>query len=331
MALLISRDRWIFLLGIMLGFLLLPTGHVFAQESFPSRPLEFVVPLPPGGVADLHARALAPVLERILKQPVEVINKPGSVSKVGTQYVLSKKPDGHTLLLAMPSFFSAPEVDRLLNRPVAFKRDQFTPLARLSALPSIVFVRTSSPWMSFADLVADAKRRPDQIKFSTPGVDSTPRFFIQRISEAAGIKLLHVPYKGGGPAMAALLGGHVDMTPSTATVGLRHVKAGSLRALAVMSAKRIPEMPEVPTLKELGYDVEVYLPASVVVRKDTPARAIQILTEAIRQAAESPEFTSAMAKAGTPVDYLGGQDLEKFWKWQTETTIQAVESVWKTK
>lgn len=321
MTLHLPRLRWIFLLGITLGFVILPTGRVFAQRAFPSRPIQFVVPLAPGGIADVHARALAPVLERILKQPVEVIYKPGAVSKVGIQYVTTKPPDGYTLLLAMPSFFSIPEVDRLLGRPLAFTREQFTPLARLSADPGIIFTSTAGPWKSFAELVADAKRRPGEIKYSSTGMYSSPHEFAVRTSIAAGIKLLHIPMEGGAPALTALLGGHVDLNITTETIGLPHVRAGTLRRLAVLSSSRIADIPEVPTLKDLGYDVEGYYPVLVVVRKDIPPTEIRILSDALREAVDDPQFKSAMAKIGTPIAYLGGEDLKQFWKWQTEATI----------
>jgi tripartite-type tricarboxylate transporter receptor subunit TctC len=327
----LSLYRQIFPLGMALGIGFLLFGQALAQEVFPSRPIEFVVPLPPGGVADMHARALAPLMEQILKQPVLIINKPGSVSKVGTQYALTTKPDGYTILLAMPSFFSAPEEDRLFGRKLAYEREQFTPVARLSADPLLMYIRASSPWKSISDFVADAKRRPGQITYVSSGMWSSLHLLMEIFSAKAGIKLLHVPYKGGGAAITAILGGHGDMLANTAPVGYAHVKGGALRVLASTGGQREEKMPEVPTLKELQYDIEFYLPVSIVVRKETPQKTIQVLAEAIGKAAKSPPFISAMAKLGTPVAFLGGEDLKKFWKWETEVMIQAVNSAWKTK
>ncbi len=326
-----SLSRRSFLLGMALGIGLLLFGQASAQEVFPSRPIEFVVPLPPGGVADMHARALAPLMEQILKQPVLIINKPGSVSKVGTQYVLTTKPDGYTILLAMPSFFSAPEEDRLFGRKQAYEREQFTPIARLSADSLLMYIRASSPWKSISDFVADAKLRPGQITYVSSGMWSSLHLLMEIFASEAGIKLLHVPYKGGGSAITAILGGHGDILANTAPVGYAHVKAGTLRVLASTGAQRDKAMLEVPTLKELGYDIEFYLPVSIVVRKETPQKTIEVLADAISKAARSPSFISAMAKLGTPVAYLGGEDVKKFWKWETEVMIHAVNSAWKTK
>lgn len=327
----LSRYRRAFLFGMTVGFAFSIVVQAFAQEVFPSRPIEFVVPLPPGGVADMHARSLAPVLERIFNQPVTVQNKEGSVSKVGTQYVLSRKADGYTILIAMASFFSAPEVDRRFGRTVAYELEQFTPLARLSAEPLCLHVRGDAPWKSVADLVADAKRNPGKITFVTTGMWSTLHLSTEIFAAKAGIKLLHIPYKGAGPAVTAVLGGHGDMLPASCEVGQPYLKAGDLRVLATTGAQRCECLPEVPTLKELGYDVEFYMPVSVIVRKETPPNELRILKDAFRQAVKDPDFKSAMDKLGTPIAYLGGEDLDNFWKWETETMIEAIDSAWKTK
>ena len=185
--------------GLALLCAMVPAGPATAQEPYPSRPVQIVVPFPPGGVADLHARPLAPVLERILKQPVAVVNKAGAAGAVGMQFVATSKPDGYTLLLALSSISIIPEVDRLFARPPAYTRDQLAPIALLSADPTVLVVKASSPWKTVADLVADAKRRPGAIPYSSSGVYGTLHMAMEPFSHAAGIKLRHVPYAGGGP------------------------------------------------------------------------------------------------------------------------------------
>jgi tripartite-type tricarboxylate transporter receptor subunit TctC len=299
-------------------------GGAEAQESFPARPISIVVPFPPGGVADLHARPLAPVLERILKQPVAVINKSGAAGAVGMQAVATSKADGYTLLLALSII---PEVDRLFGRPPAYSRDQLAPIALLSADPTVLVVRADSPWRSVADLVAEAKRRPGAVTFSSSGVYGTLHMAMELFSHAAGIRLRHVPYAGGGPAVTALLGGHVDALASGPSVVIPHLKAGTLRALASWGERRLQALPEVPTLKELGYDAEFYIWAGLFAPKGTPAAVMRVLRDAVRQAAADPEFKEAMAKLETPIQYLDADDFQRFWDKDAHALAEGVRRV----
>jgi len=302
-------------------------GAAEAQDAFPSRPLSIVVPFPPGGVADLHARPLAPVLERILKQPVAVVNKSGAAGAVGMQAVATSKADGYTLLLALSSISIIPEVDRLFGRPPAYSRDQLAPIALLSADPTVLVVRAESPWRSAADLVADARRRPGAITFSSSGVYGTLHMAMELFSHAAGIRLRHVPYAGGGPAVTALLGGHVDALASGPSVVIPHLKAGTLRALACWGERRLPALPEVPTLKELGYDAEFYIWAGLFAPKGTPPAVLRVLRDAVRQAAADPEFKGAMAKLETPIQYLDAEDFQRFWDKDAQALAEGVRRV----
>jgi tripartite-type tricarboxylate transporter receptor subunit TctC len=302
-------------------------GAAEAQDAFPSRPVSIVVPFPPGGVADLHARPLAPVLERILKQPVAVVNKSGAAGAVGMQAVATSKADGYTLLLALSSISIIPEVDRLFGRPPAYSRDQLAPIALLSADPTVLVVRADSPWRSVADLVAEAKRRPGAVTFSSSGVYGTLHMAMELFAHAAGIRLRHVPYAGGGPAVTALLGGHVDALASGPSVVIPHLKAGTLRALASWGERRLQALPEVPTLKELGYDAEFYIWAGLFAPKGTPAAVMRVLRDAVRQAAADPEFKEAMAKLETPIQYLDADDFQRFWDKDAHALAEGVRRV----
>jgi tripartite-type tricarboxylate transporter receptor subunit TctC len=316
------RAWWLALLGVLVA-----TGPVTAQEPFPSRPLQIVVPFPPGGVADLHARPLAPALERILKQPVAVVNKSGAAGAVGMQFAATSKPDGYTLLLALSSISIIPEVDRLFGRPPAYTRDQLVPIALLSADPTVLVVKASSPWKSVADLVADAKQRPGAITFSSSGVYGTLHMAMELFSHAAGIKLRHVPYAGGGPAVTALLGGHVDALASGPSVVIPHLKAGTLRVLAGWGDKRLAALPDAPTLKELGYQAEFYIWAGLFAPKGTPAPVMRVLRDAARQAVADAEFKGAMAKLETPILYLDAEGFQKFWDKDAQALAEGVKRV----
>jgi tripartite-type tricarboxylate transporter receptor subunit TctC len=235
-----------------------------ADEPYPSRPITLVAPFPPGGVADLTARPVAAAMEKALKNPVGVVNKVGAAGAVGMQYVATSKPDGYTLLLALSSISIIPEADKLFGRPPAFTIDQFAPIALISADPTILVVRSESPWKTAREFIDDAKKRPGQISYSSSGIYGTLHMAMELLSQAAGIKLRHVPHAGAGPALTAILGGHVDALASGPAVVIPHIKAGKLRALAGWGSQRVAALPDVPTFAELGYpEAEFYIWAGV--------------------------------------------------------------------
>ena len=310
--------------------LLVGVSPARAQDASPSRPITIVAPFPPGGVADLTARPVAAALERVLKNPVGVVNKTGAAGAVGMQYVATSKPDGYTLLLALSSISIIPEADKLFGRQPAFTVDQFAPLALISADPTILVVPADKPWKTAKDFIEDAKKRPGQISFSSSGVYGTLHMAMELLSHAAGIKLRHVPYAGAGPALTAILGGHVDALASGPAVVLPHIKSGKLRPLAGWGDRRVAALPEVPTFKELGYaDAEFYIWAGVFAPKGTPEAALAKLRQALRQAVEDPEFKGAMDKLQTPVAFKQGEEFQRFFDADARRLAEGVRKVGK--
>lgn len=300
-----------------------------SAQTFPARPISVVVPFPPGGVADLTARPLATALEPILKQPVVVVNKAGASGAVGMQQVAVAKPDGYTLLSALVSISVIPEVDVLFGRPRTYKREDFAPIALLSADPMIVVVMKDSPYKSMADIAADAKKRPGEIKFSSSGIYGATHLPTEMWAHAAGVKMRHIPTNGGGPALTALLGGHVDILFSVPIIALPQIKSGDVRPLAVTSEKRLAAFPNVPTLKELGYDVEYYIWCGLFAPKATPADVVKTLRDATRKAAASAEFKQAMEKMNTPIDYRDADEFQKFWDKDAKRLAEVVRIIGK--
>jgi tripartite-type tricarboxylate transporter receptor subunit TctC len=298
-----------------------------STDSFPSRPISVIIPFPPGGVAELTARPLLSVMERILKQPMVVVNKPGAGGTVGAQQAAISKPDGYTLLVTVSSMSVFPEVDILFGRPKTYKREDFAPIALLSADPMILVVKKDSSYKSVADIVADAKKRPNEIKYSSSGVYGATHLPTEMFAHATGIKLRHVPYTGGGPALIALLGGHVDILFSVPIIAFVQLKSGDVTPLAVASEKRHPAFPNVPTLKELGYDVEYYMWCGFFAPKATPPDILKILREATRKAVASPEFKAAMDKMNTPIDYRDADEFQKFWDKDAQRSIEAIRRI----
>ncbi len=299
-----------------------------AQEAYPSRPISLVVPFPPGGVADLTARPVAAAMEKALKQPVGVVNKTGAAGAVGMQFVATSKPDGYTLLLALSSISIIPEADKLFGRPPAFTVDQFAPVALISADPTILVVRAESPWKTAKEFIEDAKKRPNQISYSSSGIYGTLHMAMELLSHAAGIKLRHVPYAGAGPALTAILGGHVDALASGPSVILPQIKAGKLRPLAGWGDKRVASLPEVPTFKELGYpEAEFYIWAGLFAPKGTPEPVLARLREAARAGVADPEFKSAMDKLETPIAFKQGAEFQKFFEADAQRLAEGVRKV----
>ncbi len=305
-------------------------GASLAAEAYPTRSIQVIVPFPPGGVADLVARPLAAALEKQLKQPVVIINKTGAGGAVGMQAQAVAKPDGYTLMVALSSISVMPEVDALFNRPQVYKLSDFAPIALLSSDPTVLVVSSKAPWKTIGDFVADAKKRPGEIKYASSGVYGTMHVAMEMLAHDAGIKLRHIPTGGGGPALNALLGGHVDAISGGPNVSIPHIKAGTVKVLAGWGDKRLPALPDVPTLKESGYkNVEFYIWSGFFAPAATPEPIIKVLREATAKAVQSPEFISAMGKMATPIAYLDAPEFKQFWDKDAERLIKAVRNIGK--
>ena len=300
-----------------------------AADVYPNRPISLIVPFPPGGNADLTARPLAVALERILKQPVSVINKSGAGGAVGMQAAAVSKPDGYSPLVALVSICFMPEVDQLFGRPTTYKREDFIPIARLTADPMIFLVRSDGPWKTLADVIADAKRRPNEIKYSSSGVYGVIHIGMELFTHEAGIKLRHIATAGGGPAMTTFLGGHVETLAHSPNVSFPYVKSGVAKPIACFGKDRLPILPDVPTLKELGFNVEFYSWSGLFVQKNTPPEVIKTLREATRKAVDAPEFKTALEKLQTPIAYLDSDEFLKFWHEDYDRLAQAIRKIGK--
>jgi len=300
-------------LTAVLAILILTVTGTAAQETFPNRPITIVNPFPPGGLADLTGRPLAASMEKVLKQPVVMVNKPGAAGAVGMQSVAVAKPDGYTILITVPAITTLPEVDKLFGRTPVYTRDQFAPIALINADPTIIVVNSEQPWRSLKDLLDEARRRPGEIVFASSGIYGASHVPMEMLLHAAGgLKMRHLPTAGGGPATTAVLGGHAQLWCSPPGVASPHIRSGKLRPLAVTGATRHPNFPDLPTLKELGYDVEYYLWIGLFAPKNTPGSAMKALREAVRQAVDDPAFKNAMGKIQTPIAY---QDADEFRAW----------------
>jgi tripartite-type tricarboxylate transporter receptor subunit TctC len=299
-----------------------------AQAQYPDRPITMIVPFPPGGVADLTGRPVAAAMEKVLKQPIVVQNRAGAGGAVGMAAAANAKPDGYTILTALSSISIIPEADKLFDRKPAYTIDQLVPIALLSADPTVLVVPADSPWKSVKDFVDDAKKRPDQIAYSSSGVYGTLHMAMAMFAAAADIKLRHVPFSGGGPALTAILGGNVQALASGPGPVAAQIAAGKLRALATWGAKRLPTMPNVPTFLELGFpEVEFYIWAGLFAPRGTPEDAMKALRAAAKAAAADPDFVATMTKLESGVLYLDAPEFQKFWDADAARLAKALKKI----
>ena len=318
-------DRRSFVIGTAA---LAAAGPARAQETFPSRAITIINAFPPGGANDIATRPFASALEPIIKQPVVVETKAGAGGQVGAQVAANAKPDGYTLLSHNNGISGYEEVDRLFGRQPKTTRADFIPLARLIADPVLVLVNDQQPYKTLKDFLEDAKRRAEAIIYSSGGLYGATHLPVALLEKVAGIpKLRHLPTNGGGPAITALLGNNAQMSVQSVSATLPHIKAGKLRALASLGGKRSASVPDVPTLKELGYDLEYYLWVGIFAPKGTQSNVVATLSAAIDQAGTASAYKTAMSNAGLQADYLNAADFAKFWAQDAKQSDEAVKLI----
>jgi tripartite-type tricarboxylate transporter receptor subunit TctC len=322
-------DRRNFVVGSAAAAAALATGSTAAQEIYPSRPVTFINPFPPGGAADLVSRPFAAALEPLLRQPVLIETKAGAAGAVGAQFAANAKPDGYTLLAHLPSISGFAAVDTLFGRTPKFTRADFIPIARLTEGPLVLVVNDQQPYKTLKELVDDAKTNPNKLIFSSSGLYGALHLPTALFMHAASIQLKHLPTAGGGPALTAILGNNSQVLVTSIAAASAQMKAGKLRALACFSPQRAAATPEVPTLKELGYNVEFSIWVGLFAPKGTPEPVIAKLRAETKNAAASEQFRKAIANIGDVVAYLDQPEFKAFWDADAARVESAVQSIGK--
>ncbi|HWL30075.1 MAG TPA: tripartite tricarboxylate transporter substrate binding protein [Burkholderiaceae bacterium] len=276
---------------------LIGAAPAVASAEYPTQPIRLVVPFPPGGPTDALARRLAESLAKPLGQPVIVENKAGAGGNIGSEFVANAKPDGYTILFGTSGPLA---INISLYKKQGYDpRTSFAPIARIGHLPNILVVNPKVPATNLKELIDYAKKHPDGLSYASSGNGASSHLAGVLFNNMAGTNILHVPYRGTGPALNDLLGGQVSMAFTDILTALPHVKSGTLRAIGLASADRSAALPELATLSEQGlsgYDVSVFF--GIVAPKGTPAPVVDKLNAAFNQAMSDPTIKEVLAHQG---------------------------------
>ena len=313
-----SRSRNCARLGLAALWIWSAAGAALAQ-SYPSHVVRIIVPFAAGGLNDTAARLIQPHLEKALGQSVIVENRPAASGIVGTELVARAAPDGHTLLMVASSFTVLPA--STANLPYDSERD-LTPIAMVGKNPLLFIVNARVPAKTLGEFIALAKASPGKLNYATPGAATQTRFVTELWSGRAGIRLQHIPYRGGAPAVQALIAGQTEFSVLSPLVSLPHIEAGNLRALAVGSLTRYPQLPDVPTVAESGFpDFEAIQWVGLLTTAGTPKEVVDRLNAEVNKALKDPDLIAKLAHegmlpaGGTPAEFRSTIATEiKNWK-----------------
>jgi tripartite-type tricarboxylate transporter receptor subunit TctC len=301
-----------------------------AQGSWPdAKPITMIVPFPPGGVADTVARPVAEALARELKQQVIVDNRAGAGGATGIGVASRAPADGYTVLLSLSSISILPEADKLLDRKPAFTLNQFKPIARFTADPTVLVVRADAPWTTLADFVRDLKTQPGRFNYGSSGNYGTMHVPMEMLKASAGFRMTHIPYTGAGPALLALLGGQVDAVATGPSTVAQQIKAGKLRALAHWGDKPLAALPDVPSLKQSGYATTFAQWSALFVPAGTPDDIVARLRAAAKNVAADPQVVQTINRAGSPIEYLDAPEFQSYWSADAALMNEAVKKIGK--
>ena len=313
--------------GLVAGLTLLAASTAWAQ--YPDRPITMIVPFPPGGVTDTVARPIADALGKELGQTVVVENKAGAGGAIGTGEAARAKPDGYTIMLMLSSISILPEADKILGRKAAYETTDFKAIARITADPTVLVVPAKAPWKTVDEFVEAARQAPGDLNYGSSGIYGSMHVPMAMLEKDADIQMTHVPYTGAGPAVAALLGGQVDAISTGPSSILQHIKAGTVRPLAHWGDKPLQALPDVPSLKDSGYDVKFVQWSGIFVPKDVPAEVVERLRDAARSVANNPDVQAKVQAAGSPIEYLDADEFQTYWDADDTVLRQAVRDIGK--
>ena len=319
------KKRLCFLAAAAASVLALAAAPAMAQDKFPSKPIQLVIPFAPGDT-DAMLRPFADKMGEFLGQPVVLNYKPGAGGGVGAGFVATSKADGYTLVGTSPGSIV---VVPLANKDVKYTPEAFTPIASLAEGGLMLVVASSSPWKTMKELVEYSKKNPDAITFSSSGAMGITHLLAEIFAKEADIKWRHIPYQGSGPAITALLGGHVAMSATAIAPAQAHMKAGTLRPMAVFGDNRLKAFPDVPTLKELGYNVGSPTLYGISAPRGTPKEVVDALHAAARKVNEKygDSIAASLATLGAETRLLGPEEYAAYLRNQNQLFSAGIKAI----
>ncbi|MEG0054055.1 MAG: tripartite tricarboxylate transporter substrate binding protein [Comamonas sp.] len=320
----IQRQRIHLLLAASAAAFGLSGGQAMAQGGYPNKTITMIVPAAAGGTTDLAGRMAAQALAPVLGQSVVVDNKGGGNGAIAANLAKRAEADGYTLLMQYSGFHV---ISPHLAKTKSWEQSDFAPVGNVLSAPQIIVVRAELPVKNLAELIAYAKAHPGKLNYASSGNGSLQHVTGAMLEQQAGVKMVHVPYKGTGPALQDLLGGQVDLTFGTAPPFMPHVQNGRLRVLAVTGKQRLPSLPTVPTTAEAGYaGVNATSWFAVFAPKATPQPVLDKLTADLKKVVEDPAFKKKAEEQGATADYLNPQQLGSMVKTEYASWAQVVKS-----
>ncbi len=306
-----KQGKWAMSILVPTGiFFFLLSGWGTAQEKFPTRSIQFIIPWAAGGGGTVNAQALQPHFEKAIQGSVQIINKPGGGGTIGWNYLANASPDGYTVGVTNQSFILTQYTTRT---GVSFKR--VDPIIMVIDMPAALAVKMDAPWKNFKEFINYAKANPEKVQMGNSGLGANYHVSALGIEMVTGVKFTHVPFKGAGPSMTALLGGHVDAAVSELPTLLPYVEGKKFRLLVVGSEERNFAVPDVPCMKEEGYE-QIFVGAWYIwsVPKGVPKERVQKLHDAFKAAMEAKEYKELYRKLGGVVRYLPPPELPAFYE-----------------
>ena len=312
-------------IGVMLFCLILSVmgESLAAEKKFPTRPINVIIPFQPGDT-DNNLRPFTDKMAQYLGQPLNFVYKPGASGSIGAGFVAGSEPDGYTLVGSQQSSLV---IVPLTVKGITYTWKNFAPICGLAGGYNVIAVQSKSRWKNIQELLAEAKSNPGKISYVTgSGALGITTLIAEAFFKEAGVKFNQIPAQGSGPAVTAILGGHTDAVSSQITPAFPHIQAGTLRPLVVSTEKRVPTLPDAPTMKELGYDVVVPSLYGLLAPKGTPKEIVEAIALAAKKASEEQRkaIEASLDKAGMMINYRGPEGFAQFLSSQSDYWTKTV-------
>jgi tripartite-type tricarboxylate transporter receptor subunit TctC len=326
-----KKEHWlkiVIVIGLLIVGLISESTNCKAADKYPSRPIQIVIGYEPGST-DAALKVFTDKMAEILGQPMTYVYKPGATGSIGVSYVVNSKPDGYTLLGTSPGpLITAP----LTMKGITYRLEDVTPICNMSSQPTALFVKNDARWKTLKDFIDEAKKNPGKLSYSSSGVFGTAHIPVEQLQIAAGFKATHIPVQGGAQVLPAVLGGHVDMGSSPTSAVGSHVKAGTIRALAMVFPKKSKEFPDIPTLVELGYPVTYSGYMCLVGPKGLSADVVQAFDKACDRLMQvyKKEIEDQYSKMGLDLVYVNSADFGKQLQSDRENAKKIIEEIQKS-